>query len=404
VATRRQCFVISPIGLPDSDVRKHADDVFQFVIAPAVEAFGITAVRSDHIINPGRISEQMFQKIMQADVCIVLLTGHNPNVFYELAVAQCAARPTILLLRDGERIPFDIQDLRVVHYDVTSISRFVGGEFAKQVEAQIRAIESSDWQASSLFEEFPFGPRLLNDAELRLVAETARPVPLSFSVDKAYVLPNDPDRRIQVVTGTVERLVERLNSVDVIVTSENTDLQLARWYDPSLSGVVRYLDADKSADGRIARDSLNESLQEEIARLGLQLPVMTGTVVATRTTGLARTGVKYVFHLAVVQGSIGAGYSVAVDRIEDCVNKVYQRFKEIEPSGKLDSILFPLIGAGTARRNPDEAAMDLLTAIVNEMTEAKRCKTAYLLAWKESHLVAFRRAAATLDLVEATLP
>jgi O-acetyl-ADP-ribose deacetylase (regulator of RNase III) len=131
---------------------------------------------------------------------------------------------------------------------------------------------------------------------------------------------------------------------------------------------------------------------------------MTGTVVATRTTGLARTGVKYVFHLAVVQGSIGAGYSVAVDRIEDCVNKVYQRFKEIEPSGKLDSILFPLIGAGTARRNPDEAAMDLLTAIVNEMTEAKRCKTAYLLAWKESHLVAFRRAAATLDLVEATLP
>jgi O-acetyl-ADP-ribose deacetylase (regulator of RNase III) len=402
MTTRRQCFVISPIGKANSDVRKHADDVFEFIIEPAVETFNIAAVRSDQITDPGRISEQMFQRIMQADLCIVLLTGHNPNVFYELAVAQCAARPIILLLREDEPLPFDIQDLRVVPYDVSSISRFVSGAFAEQVRAEIRAIESSGWKAPSLFEQFPYGPRMYNEAELRLITETARPTPLPFRVDKAYALPVDPNRRIQILAGTIERVVERLKDIDVLVTSENTDLQLARWYDSSLSGVVRYLDAEKSGDGRVIRDSLNEALQEEIARLKLQLPVMTGTVVATRTTGLASKGVQYIFHLAVAQGSIGAGYSVAIDRIDACISEVYRRFNEVEPPGKVRSLLFPLIGAGTARRNPDEAANDLMAAIVSEMSETKQCETTYLMAWKESHLTAFWNAAAKLELSEVT--
>jgi hypothetical protein len=45
----KQCFIISPIGQEDSDIRKHADDVFEYIIKPAMEEYEINAFRSDHI-------------------------------------------------------------------------------------------------------------------------------------------------------------------------------------------------------------------------------------------------------------------------------------------------------------------------------------------------------------------
>ena len=48
------------------------------------------------------ISEQMYRAILKEDFCIALLTGFNPNVFYELAIAQAADRPVIILLEFGK--------------------------------------------------------------------------------------------------------------------------------------------------------------------------------------------------------------------------------------------------------------------------------------------------------------
>jgi len=102
---KRRCFVISPIGPEGSPVREHADDVFEFIIRPALEACQIEAFRSDHLREPGKISDQMFRAILTDDLCVAVLTGNNPNVYYELAVAQSAARPVIILLERASRCP-----------------------------------------------------------------------------------------------------------------------------------------------------------------------------------------------------------------------------------------------------------------------------------------------------------
>jgi hypothetical protein len=113
----KKCFVISPIGSPESDVRERANDVFDFIIKPALSALGIEAVRADMLATPGLITDQMIAAILNYDLCIVDLTGHNPNVFYELAVAQAAGRPVVLLKLVGEAIPFDVKDYRLIEYD-----------------------------------------------------------------------------------------------------------------------------------------------------------------------------------------------------------------------------------------------------------------------------------------------
>lgn len=144
-----RCFVISPIGPEGSAIRKHADNVFEFIIAPALEQEQIEPIRSDQLQEPGQISQQMLQQIARADLCVAVLTDHNPNVYYELAIAQCAARPLIILLLKGQTLPFDVQDLRTVYYD------FDPGEiqqetYAQQIRAQVDAIKAAGWKTAPL--------------------------------------------------------------------------------------------------------------------------------------------------------------------------------------------------------------------------------------------------------------
>jgi hypothetical protein len=151
---RRRCFVISPIGEEGSEIREHADDVFDYVIKPAMDECGIDAFRSDHLSEPGMISQQMFNEILNDDLCIAVITFHNPNVFYELAIAQAAARPVIVMLQKPEKPPFDIQDLRVVSYDLKPRS-LMDGAYVKEIVKQVRGLEAGGWKGKA-----PFGDRL----------------------------------------------------------------------------------------------------------------------------------------------------------------------------------------------------------------------------------------------------
>jgi hypothetical protein len=64
------------------------------------------------------ITEQMYDRILTDKLLIAVLTFHNPNVFYEIAIAEAAARPLILLIERGHQIPFDIKDRRIIQYDL----------------------------------------------------------------------------------------------------------------------------------------------------------------------------------------------------------------------------------------------------------------------------------------------
>lgn len=49
----KKCFVIGPIGEPDSDIREQADAVLEYIIQPALRDMGIEAVRADKMAEPG---------------------------------------------------------------------------------------------------------------------------------------------------------------------------------------------------------------------------------------------------------------------------------------------------------------------------------------------------------------
>jgi len=103
------CFVLMPLGEP-------FDDIYRALIQPAILTSGLEAMRADQISYPGVIMEQIRAAIQQSKLCVADLTGLNPNVLYELGIAQTLGKPTIILSQDIEDIPFDLRQFRAIIY------------------------------------------------------------------------------------------------------------------------------------------------------------------------------------------------------------------------------------------------------------------------------------------------
>lgn len=163
----RKCFVISPIGSEGSEQRQHADDVYDFIIEPAMDEWGLVAVRSDGIAHPGRITDQMFRSLLQSDLCIAIVTFDNPNVFYELAIAHAASKPVIMLNMKGHALPFDVKDMRCLEYEY-SPRPLATGRYAREVSQCIRGLELAGWQVPDFLATYgsPMGLRLSGETIL----------------------------------------------------------------------------------------------------------------------------------------------------------------------------------------------------------------------------------------------
>lgn len=117
----KKCFIISPIGDAGSDIRAQADKVLKHIIQPVCSASGFTAIRVDQINDSNSITETVIEELEQADLVIADITGHNPNVFYEIGYRSRAKKPIIHLKAKGESLPFDIAAIRTFEYDLMDL-------------------------------------------------------------------------------------------------------------------------------------------------------------------------------------------------------------------------------------------------------------------------------------------
>ncbi|MEI2269922.1 nucleoside 2-deoxyribosyltransferase [Microbacterium sp. No. 7] len=110
-------FVISPIGKPGSEAHRRHKLTLDYIIKKALEPEW-EVVRADDESSPDSISTQIIERIDKSDLIVAVLTDHNPNVFYELAVAHGLKKPVVHLLQDGQEMPFDVGDQRAIFYDL----------------------------------------------------------------------------------------------------------------------------------------------------------------------------------------------------------------------------------------------------------------------------------------------
>jgi hypothetical protein len=105
----RHVFVAMPFAV-------EMEDVYYYGIQRAIDANGLDAVRIDRSAFTGDILEQIKTSIRTAVAAVVELTGSNPNVHLELGYAWGHGLPTVLLLKEGGDLCFDVRGQKCIIY------------------------------------------------------------------------------------------------------------------------------------------------------------------------------------------------------------------------------------------------------------------------------------------------
>jgi hypothetical protein len=140
-STLKSCFVIAPIGPEGSEVRDRSDKILRHIIEPVVEICGYEAVRADAISEPGIVTHQIVERLLNTDLVIADLTGHNANVFYELAIRHMVRKPVVQIIKLGEIIPFDTAQNRTIQVDHRDLDSVAACK--DELRRQIQFLESN---------------------------------------------------------------------------------------------------------------------------------------------------------------------------------------------------------------------------------------------------------------------
>ncbi|HUT34866.1 MAG TPA: hypothetical protein VNE39_15360 [Planctomycetota bacterium] len=117
-------------------------ETYRTAIEPVLKANGLEPVVGENHVTPGPVDEQIVASIRDARFCVADLTGPNPNVVYEVALAHSLRKPVILLTRDdlGD-IPFDVRHHRALKYAPTAEGH---ARLAQMLHEAVKAILASE--------------------------------------------------------------------------------------------------------------------------------------------------------------------------------------------------------------------------------------------------------------------
>jgi ADP-ribose pyrophosphatase len=187
-----------------------------------------------------------------------------------------------------------------------------------------------------------------------------------------YEVAANPGHFVGYRTGSIENVKD----VHAWVNPENTDMMMDRFFGNSISARVRYLGANKDEDdGSVIEDTIQESLRGAI---GERAHVKIGTVLVTDSGMLRSTHeVKLIFHVAAVEGGVGEGITAEKNDLGKCVTKVLARIEQ-ENDGywrkfwkdNIDTVIFPMVGAGEGGLRPEEAANEIIPAAIDYFVSA----------------------------------
>lgn len=368
---KKRCFVIMPFGkkLDSAHVEVNFDEVYEKFIKPTVEAEGLNSIRCDEVDEAGNIHKRMFQLIWQADVAIADVSIPNPNVFYELGIRHSLRKCVTIIIRNkNATLPFNIANMNAIQYD------FAGGKIDEEARTRIRNAISTG------LKEGRSDSHVSESLDLRI---SDRPRMIGSCDIYSYPIKNST-KKLGIITGDLRNV----RGIDVWVNSENTNMQMARYYDFSISSLIRFEGASKKRTGHVDADLIQQELG---AIMDGERSVPEAEVIATGPGELKKKyGVKAVFHAASVRGAIGEGYE-PVPGIHRCITNALALMDDPDRNGagsELSTILIPLLGIGNTRGDfrplfgkQVEAALEYLTDNPTSKIEA-----VYFLAWSEQEL------------------
>ncbi|PXX98848.1 hypothetical protein DF185_15850 [Marinifilum breve] len=93
-----------------------SEKVTFFDVEAICHQLGFKCLKGDEEYITGDIFAYILNKILESRIVIANINGRNPNVFYELGIAQAIGKPTLLISKNIENIPFDVKSQNIIIY------------------------------------------------------------------------------------------------------------------------------------------------------------------------------------------------------------------------------------------------------------------------------------------------
>ncbi|MEO0882152.1 MAG: hypothetical protein AAFY34_05425 [Pseudomonadota bacterium] len=330
---------------------------------------------TDEIYNGRSIDEarhfyaDFIRHLTHAQLAIIDL-NYNPAAFYILGIRQTVSNGVTLALSDDGRMP-----------------AFTNARFAHKDDKPFEYLNVADpdWTTKAINMTEGLGTpqvaRWTNDIQSSR-AFTIRPRERDFNATGAhthawrYCEQNGDRPRPKIVIWKGD--IAKARDFDVWVNSENTYMEMARFWDNSVSATIRKLGSVRQPPYNIFRrkDALGLALAEKI---GTQPRVDIGEVFITPTELAsdlsAKNKVQCVAHLASVEPNEQTHGFQSGGQIEKCIGNVFREVnafrKETERRRAsrekiaIKSILFPLIGSGDGGAHPSLVAHQMVICLRN---------------------------------------
>jgi hypothetical protein len=106
----------------------------------------------------GDIMELITDRIRNADAVVADITNGNPNVQYEVGLAHANHIPTILIMRAGGQIPFDLRGVNIILYEnVTLLRKRLTNTPVRQAESVLKCPDDRKNRVVSAQATYPCG-------------------------------------------------------------------------------------------------------------------------------------------------------------------------------------------------------------------------------------------------------
>jgi hypothetical protein len=117
--------------------------------------YNLQVERGDYSIATGPILDKIKRQIRTADLLIGDVSGSNPNVFYELGLADARDKKIILITSDPvEEAPVDIRHLELIQYDLARNVEFLSALNKAIYSTLVQGYASLYEKALTILQEF----------------------------------------------------------------------------------------------------------------------------------------------------------------------------------------------------------------------------------------------------------
>lgn len=124
----KKIFFATPIGNVDSPEHKRSDKIVEAidaVIQDLKPQYNLELIRVDKLLRPHSITETIRNEIAKSEFVIADLTGHNPNVYYELGYATGIQKDCIHIAeKSNSNLPFDVAQITTIFYEIDDMKTF----------------------------------------------------------------------------------------------------------------------------------------------------------------------------------------------------------------------------------------------------------------------------------------